>query len=95
MELDTICEFDCEAPATDPQCERGSDYPVPEGFLYYPAAGAYYRIISKPSSKYIAAMKTCQSLNATFVEPETPEEGAAVKRLRGLDNFALKDFGSL
>ena len=28
-------------------------------------------------------MTTCSNLNATLVEPRTPEEGAVVKRLRG------------
>ena len=28
-------------------------------------------------------MTACSDLNATLVEPRTPEEGAAVKRLRG------------
>ena len=28
-------------------------------------------------------MTTCSNLNATLVEPRTPEQGAVVKRIRG------------
>ena len=41
-----VCEYDCENPKTNQtQCPPGSAYPVPDGFLHYPSAGAYYRAV--------------------------------------------------
>ena len=38
-----VCEYNCQNPTAVLRCPSDAAYSVPEGFVYYPSADAYYR----------------------------------------------------